>query len=485
MQKFNRWLLMAALLIVLHTSGALTMRASAADNNRKANHRTTAQIIISQGTVIPVTLDQALSSATNHTGDAFTVTVSSQQNGDNEFPLGTKIAGVLVDVQPKAAGQPGMLDVAFRQVQLPGGPKMSIQGSLLSLDGKSVAQTSDGSFMARDTKSKDRLKFIAVGTGAGLIVGMLTKHTVLGGILGAAAGYFYSQQTGKAGDVTVKAGTAFGVRLDNELAFQADRTYASARDTYRKGPHSHNYPTQDITVTINGRAVALGATAAFEEQGNVFIPLTPVMSAAQTPFTYDDRQQTVLVNTDQGELYLKIGKSYALLQGEKATLEAPAVVQNREVFVTPSYLALATNMRVWWDANTRTVMMSYGTMPTTPPLTGQDITVTLNGRTVSLGMSRPFFVNGTVLVPLASVMDAANVAYTYNERRQSVRVDTDNGALYLNIDSAYALLDGTQMTLETPAQVLNGQVYVPLRFLSLATGLTAKWNARQQTVTMN
>ncbi|MHB9106275.1 MAG: copper amine oxidase N-terminal domain-containing protein [Armatimonadota bacterium] len=487
MQKHTPWLLMAALSVALLASGALMTRASAAVNYGYTDYNSRVAMVIPQGTVIPVTLDQTLSSKTNLTGNTFTVTVRSQQNGDNEFPQGSKITGVILDAQPKAAGQPGMLDVSFRQVTQPNGQKTLLRGSVVSLDPKSVSQTSDGRIQARDTKSRDRLQFIAIGTGAGLIIGKLTKHTLVGGVLGAVAGYIYSEYGNKPEDVTVKAGTIFGVRLDSDLAFNTNSTFATARYAYLKATHPLTYPAleQAIAVTINGRAVALGNTPAYEDQDNIFVPLAPVMNAARIPFTYDDRQHTVLVNTDRGELYLKIGSAYALMQGEKETLEAPAIVENGEVFVTPNYLALATNMLVMWDANTRTVAMSYGAMPNTPPLGGQNIAVTLNGRTVPLGTNRPFLVNKAVLVPLALVMDTANVPYVYNERWQSVRVYTDGGVLYLNIGSDYALLDGTEMSLETPAQVVNGQVYVPIRFLSLATGMTAKWNTRQQTVSIN
>ncbi|HEY3376237.1 MAG TPA: copper amine oxidase N-terminal domain-containing protein [Armatimonadota bacterium] len=486
MQTQNPWLLMAAIALASFASGALSTRASAVYHEANTHDNSRVAMVIPRGTVIPVTMDRSISSATNRSRDTFTVTVRSQQDGDNEFPLGTQIAGVITEVQQKTTEQPGMLDVTFRQVLLPDGQKMSIQGSLLSLDAKSVTQTPDGRIMARDTESRDRLQFIAIGTGAGLVVGKLTKNTLLGGVLGALAGYIYSERSAaKSVDVTVKAGTVFGIRLDRDLAVKVDHTYASARDTYRKGPHSYSYTTAEIAVTINGHAVAFGDTSPYGDDANVFIPLTPVMNAARIPFTYNERRNTVLVNTDQGELLLKIGQSYALLQGEREMLEAPAVVKNGEVFVTPNYLALATNMRVFWNANTRTVMLSYGAIPNMTPLTGQDITLTVKGQTVLLGTNRPFIVGEEVLIPLAPVLTAANVPYTYNERRQSVRVDTDDGALYLKIDNTYALLDGKQVMLETPAQVVDGQVYVPLHFLSLATGLTAKWNTREHTVRVN
>lgn len=490
MQKQRAWLNMAAIMGMFISCGLLASHARAANSSDYARYASTARMILPQGTVIPVTLDQTLSSATNHTGDTFTVTVRSPQNGDNEFPAGTKIAGVISDVQRKASGQPGMLDVTFQQARFPNGQKIPLQGSLLSLDEKSVTQQPDGRIMARDTTSKDRLKFIAIGAGAGLIIGKLTKNTLLGGLIGAIAGYLYSERSAnKSTEAIVNAGTVFGVRIDRELAFTANGTFASARKTYRQSPHaSTDYLAQGqvITITLDGREINIGVPPAFEDQGNVFIPLTPVMTVTRTPFTYDELQQTVLVNTDQGELYLKVGKSYALLQGDKEMLEAPAVVQQGILFVTPHYLALATNLRVVWSVTTHTVTMLNGAVPyTTAFPDGQDVTVTVRGQRVPLGTDRSFLVGKTILLPLTQIMNAANVPYTYNEKWQNVRVDTDGGVLYLTIDNAYALLEGTQASLETPAQVINGQVYVPLRFLSLATGLTTRWNAQQQTVTMN
>lgn len=67
----------------------------------------------------------------------------------------------------------------------------------------------------------------------------MTEHTLLGGILGAAAGYFYAQKrANKAADVNVKAGTEFGVQLDRAMTFTGNRTFVDARDSYRKSPRS-------------------------------------------------------------------------------------------------------------------------------------------------------------------------------------------------------------------------------------------------------
>jgi len=169
-----------------------------------------ASLIIPAGTVIPVKLDKGISSAINNVGDGVSAVVCSTREGDAEFPKGTYLLGVIQAVQRKSAGQPGMLDLTFNEVRLPDGRKIGITGSLLSLDDKSVSKSADGRLMAKDKTGSERLKFIAIGAGAGVLIGKLTKqNTTTSGLLGAAAGYIYSEinkDKVQAADVTVSAG---------------------------------------------------------------------------------------------------------------------------------------------------------------------------------------------------------------------------------------------------------------------------------------
>lgn len=78
----------------------------------------------------------------------------------------------------------------------------------------------------------------------------------------------------------------------------------------------------------------------------------------------------------------------------------------------------------------------------------------------------------------------AQITYKYDERLQAISLDTDQGALQMNIGKSYALLNGEWEELEAPAQVRDGVVYVPLHFLALATGTRVVWVAETRMVTM-
>ncbi|MGI6383941.1 MAG: hypothetical protein ACOX1G_01575 [bacterium] len=135
-----------------------------------------------------------------------------------------------------------MLDLTFNEVRLPDGRKIGITGSLLSLDDKSVSKSADGRLMAKDKTGSERLKFIAIGAGAGVLIGKLTKqNTTTSGLLGAAAGYIYSEinkDKVQAADVTVSAGTEFGIRLDSELIYNTNLAFVNARMEYLRAASS-------------------------------------------------------------------------------------------------------------------------------------------------------------------------------------------------------------------------------------------------------
>lgn len=339
-----------------------TVSISTRDVQTETTSRNTRGVIIPEGTVIPVRLDRALSSETNRQGDRVSVTVRSTYDGDAEFPRGTKIIGVVSEAQRADSSQPGMLNLAFRTIVLPNGRRIHTDGSLVSLDEKMVKQTSDGRLVVTNKDNKNRLKFIGIGAAGGLVLGKLTKHTVEGTLLGAAAGYLYSEYDKKKiqpGDVSVAAGTEFGVQLNSQLAYNPSRASVLARENFLsvRSPSARPY-LQRIRVTAGGQDIIFANAQPLDENGIVLVPLAPVMDQVEIAYKYNERLQAISLDTDQGALHMNIGKSYALLNGEREELEAPARMIDGVVYVPLHFLALATGTRVVWVVDTRTVTMS-------------------------------------------------------------------------------------------------------------------------------
>jgi len=193
-------------------------------------------ISVPQGVVVPVTLDQDLSSATARVGQTFTATVRSQQLGDSEFPAGTKIEGVISEATAKNGDQPGVLDLDFRSAILPDGTRYALRGELIGLDQESVQATSTGRITAkpRSQSNQERLKVIGIGAAGGFLLGrVLKKDGALPTILGAIGGLVVSQQQRKnARDAALTAGTDLGVRLNTPVTYNDTTGYSAERTAY-------------------------------------------------------------------------------------------------------------------------------------------------------------------------------------------------------------------------------------------------------------
>ena len=194
----------------------------------------TRQISIPAETVVPVTLDQEISSENATVGQTFTATVISERAGDSEFPQGTKIMGRVSQVQKKNGDEPGILELQFTGARLPDNSNIRFNGSLIGMDNDSV-KTVGGRVVAQGDKSKnDSLKVVGIGAGAGYVIGrLLKKNSTVSALLGAAGGYLYDKSKGsKAAEAKLAAGSKLGVRLNSGVSYRDTTGYASERSNY-------------------------------------------------------------------------------------------------------------------------------------------------------------------------------------------------------------------------------------------------------------
>jgi hypothetical protein len=185
--------------------------------------QTLRRVSIEANEVLPVTLDQELSTMDNSKGDTFTATINTRQyTGYSEFPRGTKVEGHIAAVRTKGNNRPAILDLEFDRIRFPGGKAVAIDGSLTSLDNKYVRQNNKGVLVARNSANTDhRMIYAGYGAGAGLLVGVLSKRPIEGALLGGALGYILGQvqkdKQQQTSDVTLTSGTELGVRVNRDV----------------------------------------------------------------------------------------------------------------------------------------------------------------------------------------------------------------------------------------------------------------------------
>jgi hypothetical protein len=161
-------------------------------------------IVIPAGTVLTVTVDQAVSSKTANPGDHFDASLAEPVtvNGTEVLRIGTRVSGVVSEAQ--SAGRfngHALLGLALDEI--------TVRGKEYHLRTSSVAENSKG---------RGKRTGIGAGGGAafGAIVGAIAgggKGAAIGALAGGGAGTAGAAFTGKR-DITVPAET----RLDFKLA---------------------------------------------------------------------------------------------------------------------------------------------------------------------------------------------------------------------------------------------------------------------------
>ena len=165
---------------------------------------------VPEGTVISVTLDQALSSEDNHTGDDFDASVSVPilVDGKTVIPKGARAQGRIVE--SKSSGRlksPARFELTLTSIEV-GGTRYDVDTSDTRRVGKN--------------HNKRNLIFIGGGTGAGAILGGIVgggPGAAIGAAVGAGGGTAAAAATGKM-QIRLPAETRLSFPLTQPLTIQ-------------------------------------------------------------------------------------------------------------------------------------------------------------------------------------------------------------------------------------------------------------------------
>ena len=166
---------------------------------------------LASGATLSATADREISSKTDKPGQTFTATVASDvkdASGTVVIPAGSKVTLTVAEIHESEnkGDKTGKLTLTPNSVE--------IAGTSYSLDASAVAL--DRTLRDRKTNGGDVAK-VAVGTGAGAVLGRViggnTKGAVIGGIIGGAIGTQRAIET-QDRDVVVPAGSRVELTLN-------------------------------------------------------------------------------------------------------------------------------------------------------------------------------------------------------------------------------------------------------------------------------
>jgi hypothetical protein len=205
-----------------------------------SSQRTGDQVALEPGTVIPVKLNDELSSNNSSEGDTFTARVDTSREAYNSILNGATVQGEVTQATQKNGNNPGTLQVKFTRINLPDGTTYPIDGKPTSLDSKNLKVNSDGTFQVKNYNKNQSLTYAGIGAGAGALLSILGNHgqikiedLLLGGGLGYGAGELLKNK--QVHDVDLQPGTSMGVLLGDRVYFHRRRPV----DVVTPGTYTH------------------------------------------------------------------------------------------------------------------------------------------------------------------------------------------------------------------------------------------------------
>lgn len=94
----------------------------------------------------------------------------------------------------------------------------------------------------------------------------------------------------------------------------------------------------------------------------------------------------------------------------------------------------------------------------------------------------PVVKEGRTLVPVAALAKGFGLEVSWDPAIKKVTLQKEGKTIELWIDQNVALVDGTKVELDVPAEIMNQRTIVPLRFISEALNLEVKWDATTKSI---
>ena len=182
------------------------------------------RVLLPEGTVLTVTTDQRLSSASMAEGARFTTTIQDSINveGYTVIPAGSRISGVVRIVRRASRNESGVLGVEFDELRIAGGRTLAIEGKLTSTDPAERRQI--------DARGDAQVVLVGGRQGVGGVIGAIgagQESDPVSGILGAI-GALLSEGS----DVELPAGTQVAVQLERSIVLTAVGAPARRPDAF-------------------------------------------------------------------------------------------------------------------------------------------------------------------------------------------------------------------------------------------------------------
>ena len=112
-----------------------------------------------------------------------------------------------------------------------------------------------------------------------------------------------------------------------------------------------------------------------------------------------------------------------------------------------------------------------------------EIKIIVDGNALTMDQN-PIIVEGRTLVPLRAIFEALGAKVEWDDATKTATGVLGATTVSLQINNTVAKVNGKDVTLDVPAQIVNSRTLVPVRFISESLGCKVDWEDATKTVTI-
>ncbi len=109
------------------------------------------------------------------------------------------------------------------------------------------------------------------------------------------------------------------------------------------------------------------------------------------------------------------------------------------------------------------------------------VNIKLNGSIINL-KDKPVIRNDRTLIPLRGFFEETGATVDWNKETRQAIIKNDDVEILLTAGSNYALANGKIVKFDTPSQIINDRIFIPIRFVAETMGHKVGWENNTRTV---
>lgn len=115
------------------------------------------------------------------------------------------------------------------------------------------------------------------------------------------------------------------------------------------------------------------------------------------------------------------------------------------------------------------------------PVSAENVNVVLNGMPISFDVPAQT-INDRTMVPMRAIFEAIGAEVDWDDESQTAYGYKTGINIHIQVDSNVMLKNFNDILLDTPAQLIDGRVLVPVRAVSESFGINVDWDEASKTV---